>query len=1440
METTSMAAQLQPKNATASQSASAASSPSLTLSPAQQLYQKAFEKTLLAELEFLLDVVQGRVVDRKTMQEQIKEKVAQATGALLSQVPSMGSLLQSVVSDGGVYLLGEIEKKKKEEATRATLQSLLKLNSAQLKILAEQCAKEAACRWEMAINHFIDEKGLMLFALTGAIRIVEYLCRKHLAIEGPHLLKGLMMGRSGAGYLNFTNTPILLVNGMVMHFEGNKELSAEGLYGRSGFIIGREYYIHDVRVAKAEEAIQAKRKLQRSEQELHFGYVKFFKADRPLNQIHHQRPKTGYVQLPNISLLEELAHPKIDGYSYITHNPHSFFEERYIYNNRCQAKTRFINEKEIEEYLSLVKQGRTKSSLNEHIGAIVFFRGALKGTAPQPLDLSQANFSGSDFSDSTLEYCKLGHWQNMNLTGARLSHVQASGDSLNGSHLSLATVSDCDFTGLKGLQTHMDYAKVNRSVFKEVLGAGMLLEGTVFDEASQASFGLSLKKTVEDLAKVQAEQQQKLQAEIARNWKAIEEQAAKLAALEEGQQKLVARHEKLGTEQQKMARDIQQLATQRMEPEFLLISQLKAGRNVSWNIPGFKHAFIGRESQLKAIEKVFSTEQKTKMDGTGGGSGGSAGALMTSVLYPSAVVVCSGIGGVGKTQLALQVLQTRTSTLKAWLPAENIQQLQDKYMELAKELGLISDKSDPIAAKRYLKHWLAINPGWLIVFDNANHYAEIESFLPDHGGCIVITTRDPEWPQSMTVIPVPLLQNQEGIAFVETLSQRKDPEIKQLVETLGGLPLALAQASAYIKLYKKTVNEYLTLYSAHQLKLLADKTLPLGTEHSPVASTWNTSLEAIEKNPEGKYARILITVCAYLAPETIPRSLLLSWLTKTYPETSELTLDKLLGLLQSHSLLEITDKGIAIHRLMQSVLVWQYQESKQSSQAYPLFSQDWYDSLLKVLHNEFVKKTQVLEDEARQNRLFFHLQSLASHFDKLWSNPNPNFSKILFDIGFMFLYRKGDPRSALAFYLRALKIQEAHYGKEHVEVAVTLTNLGNAYGALGDYKQQKELLERALKIQETHCGKECVSVASTLTNLGNAYGALGDAKQQKELLERALKIKEVHYGKEHVEVAVTLSNLGVTNGNLGDVKQKKELLERALKIQEAHYGKEHVEVAATLSNLGNAYGDLGDASLKKELLKHALKIQEAHYDKEHVSVASTLINLGNAYGVLGDAKQQKELLERALKIQEAHYGKEHVEVANTIASLGVAYGNLGDYKQAKELFERVLKIQEAHYGKEHVEVAATLSNLGVTYGTLGDVKQQKELLERALKIQEAHYGKEHVEVTFNLSGLTSAYVALGQTKLAFQFAERCCAILLKAYGADHRRTKYAQDLRRNCEKLLGVNVNTATTVLAATTLPLTFSDLAALHITAVSKQTIQTTDVNIKKRNAKKSSCILM
>ena len=90
--------------------------------------------------------------------------------------------------------------------------------------------------------------------------------------------------------------------------------------------------------------------------------------------------------------------------------------------------------------------------------------------------------------------------------------------------------------------------------------------------------------------------------------------------------------------------------------------------------------------------------------------------------------------------------------------------------------------------------------------------------------------------------------------------------------------------------------------------------------------------------------------------------------------------------------------------------------------------------------------------------------------------------------------------------------KERAYGRDHPDVATTLTNLGDAYRALGDSSKARDMLERALAIDERAYGRDHVQVAFSLGSLGLAYGALGDAAKKCEYVTRTVKIFEGAYG----------------------------------------------------------------------------------------------------------------------------------------------------------------------------------------------------------------------------------------------------------------------------------------------------------------------------------------
>ena len=307
-------------------------------------------------------------------------------------------------------------------------------------------------------------------------------------------------------------------------------------------------------------------------------------------------------------------------------------------------------------------------------------------------------------------------------------------------------------------------------------------------------------------------------------------------------------------------------------------------------------------------------------------------------------------------------------------------------------------------------------------------------------------------------------------------------------------------------------------------------------------------------------------------------------------------------------------------------------------------------------------------------------------------------------------------------YLTA-RYREAALGHTHHDLTSLIVNLGNTLGVLGEAQKKKELLERALSIQQAHFGTEHIEVgysaplalcairshsvpqvAAVIVNLANAHGALGDIAKKRSMLQQALRIQEAATSSTEDSIrnmVSTLVNLGNACGDENDHIQKKELLERALHMQEALM-KDKASASASnelsniLLNLGTAYGDLGDFSKQRDVLERTLRIKESQYGEDHFELAKTLTNLGIAYGNLKHLKEgqrtmmQRDLLERSLRIKERHYAADNYEMVSTLATLAQVHGAMKSFTKQRELFSRVLAVEEQHFGGNSKEVAQTL------------------------------------------------------------------------------------------------------------------------------------------------------
>jgi len=765
-----------------------------------------------------------------------------------------------------------------------------------------------------------------------------------------------------------------------------------------------------------------------------------------------------------------------------------------------------------------------------------------------------------------------------------------------------------------------------------------------------------------------------------------------------------------------------------------------------WNLPTELPYFVKRPLLHEQIQTHFN-DKKT-----------------SSIL---ALTALSGLGGIGKTQLANHYIHLAQYRFKAWFKADSKEALQQEYWSLAKELKLVEDKDTHEQMITRLHQWFEENPDWLLVYDNVKNKEDIYNLLPEKGGHLLITSRSGNSWHPQEQIEVSAMKLEEARALVKSLCAEEGKVVDALLAKLDYLPLAITHAASYMKKKGVSAPDYLELYEAEKLVLIDEGKLPPEDKHQPLMVTWRINKASLaQENPR---ALEILEYCALLNPHHIPTYLLISLLVDGKPAVvAKKAWGNIKENLLNYSLITLTvdNEMVSVHPLLQEFIRNEISEENLVPYLHSM------GSILDEVSQELASS---MQDIYRRQQLIPHLLAIVEVIDDCLRRELKDKALLellkarLLEQAGMINQLVGNTHAAKELWGRTFVIKEHHYGKEHVEVALTLVNLANAYGDLGDVRQKKTLLEKALAIFEAHYGKEHVGVAITLVNLANAYGDLGDVRQKKALLEKALAIFEAHYGKEHVDVARILVNLAAAYGDLGDARQQKALLEKALTIQEAYYGKEHVEVARTLVNLATAYGALGDVQQKKTLLEKALAIQEAHLGKEHVEVVRTLGNLANAYGDLGDVRQKKTLLEKALTIFEAHYGKEHVDVARTLGNLATVYGDLGDVRQQKALLEKALAIFEVHYGKEHVDVARTLGDLATAHSALGDVRQVKALLEKALAIKEAHYGQSHLETAVTLYNLGVAYRQENNLDKAKMLIEQALAIVINypGYGEQH-------------------------------------------------------------------------
>jgi hypothetical protein len=252
----------------------------------------------------------------------------------------------------------------------------------------------------------------------------------------------------------------------------------------------------------------------------------------------------------------------------------------------------------------------------------------------------------------------------------------------------------------------------------------------------------------------------------------------------------------------------------------------------------------------------------------------------------------SGLGGIGKTQIAIEYAYRYQDNYPFvfWVRAEHRDTLMTDLASLASLLQLPEQhESDQTKIATTVKQWLATHRSWLLIFDNADDLSLLAPFLPEqHTGAIVLTTRASQTQPLAEPLHVEQMSEHTGVEFVlrrarflradqplESTPPEDQQAARQLCQLVGGLPLALDQAGAYIDETQCRIQDYLKFYKRDQqlrTQLLQRRGKVIAGHPEPVATTWALAFAKVEQTSAA--AADLLRACAFLAPDLIPEDLL--------------------------------------------------------------------------------------------------------------------------------------------------------------------------------------------------------------------------------------------------------------------------------------------------------------------------------------------------------------------------------------------------------------------------------------------------------------------------------------------------------------------------------------------------------------------------------------
>ncbi|MFI9005389.1 FxSxx-COOH system tetratricopeptide repeat protein [Streptomyces sp. NPDC053541] len=756
--------------------------------------------------------------------------------------------------------------------------------------------------------------------------------------------------------------------------------------------------------------------------------------------------------------------------------------------------------------------------------------------------------------------------------------------------------------------------------------------------------------------------------------------------------------------------------------------------------------FAGRESELGELHRQL-------------------GASTRAAVLPHAL---HGLGGVGKTQLALKYVQLHRHEYDRvwWIDAEQPAVIRAQLTMLAPELGLVPDpQSDTVARVLAALAEGAPFRRWLLVFDNAGQPGDVIPYLPsligdsEGTGRILITSRHAGWSDRVLATKVDVFTRAESLDFLRTRAPWASPEqADQLAELLGDLPLALEQCAALQRQTGIAVPEFLAMIERRRAEVLAEG---VDSITLPVAVVWRASMKSLAAQTPG--ALELLRLLAFFGPEPVALDFLHdARMLPLPPPLMRLARDPLargrtIRAINQFSLLTVDNVAgtVQMHRLVRAVLQDELPEAEQSEMRHlvhqVIAAHDPGDTQRSEHWKNYADILPHLEPTGLPHCEDRHIRETALHL-------------------IAYLLARGVLRGAAQLGERISTDWRSFLGADDLQTLWAMRYRASAHWQLAEFDTSRPLSEEVLRRLRDTVGDDheyTLTAAGALAADLRTAGRLADAL---ELDEDAYRRSVNVYGAEDPFALRAGHNFGVSLRVNGRYREALELDRRVHRDRRSVLGPTAHSTLFSVNNVARDLRECGEYAAALELQEQTVAQYRELYGDRHPHTMRAIKNLSVTCRKAGDFARGRALAEEALDLYLAIFGPMHIDSLAAFANLANDLRLTGDPEAAERQGAQAVERYRAVLGPEHPLTFVAAVNHGAALRAVGKFPQALRLdqatapgLDRVLYPTHPWPLLAHVNLA---SGLAKA----GEHRAARELGERCAGILEERYGDRHPAT----------------------------------------------------------------------